>query len=104
MLSNIKLGPKLIGGFLVVSLIALTIGVFGYFQIHKLNDDDTFLYEKCTVSLGQMANVTVGFERLSANMSFIVLEKNLNPEYLKAVDQDIKQVDDALKGYQKTLI
>ena len=104
MLSSVKLGPKLICSFLAVALISVAIGVFGYFQIHKIDNDDTFLYEKCTVPLGQMGDVTEGFERISANMSYIVMEKNYKPEYLKSVAEDLKQVEEALKGYQKTLI
>jgi methyl-accepting chemotaxis protein len=104
MLHDIKLGPKLIGSFLMVSLIAMAIGIFGYFQIHKVDDADTFLYDKCTVPLGQMADITEGFERSVANTNYLALEKRNDPVYLKIIDHDLKQIDVALKGYQKTLI
>ena len=104
MLSNVKLGPKLIGSFLGVALIAMLIGAFGYFQIHKIADDDTFLYEKCTVPLGQMAAVTENFERMNAHISYIALEKKYEPAYVKWLDDGFKEVDESLKGYKNTLI
>jgi methyl-accepting chemotaxis protein len=104
MLKNLRIGTKLIGSFLLVALIALAIGLFGYFQIHKIDDADSFLYEKCTVPLGQMAQVSEGFERSVANLNYIALEKRNDPKYLSIIDHDLKQIDDALKGYKKTLI
>jgi hypothetical protein len=44
MLSNLKIGTRLIGSFLCVAVISLVIGAFGYFQIHKLDAADTMLY------------------------------------------------------------
>jgi len=104
MLKNLKIGTKLVGSFLLVAFIALAIGFFGYFQIHKIDDSDTFLYEKCTVPLGLMADITEGFERSVANLNYIALEKRNDPKYLSIVDHDLKQIDEALKGYKKTLI
>ncbi len=102
MLKNIKLGPKLTGSFLVVALIAIVIGVFGYFQIHKIDDADTFLYEKTTVPIGYMAEFAPNFERVASNLAYVGYENKL--DYLKSVDDAIKKVETPLKDYKKTLI
>ena len=99
-----KVGAKLIIGFLAVASIAGIIGTIGYLNIHKIDRADTFLYEKCTVPMGQMADITEGFERSVANLNYLALEKNNDPNYLKIIDHDLKQIDEALKGYRSTLI
>ncbi|MEI6209755.1 MAG: methyl-accepting chemotaxis protein [Desulfuromonadales bacterium] len=102
MLSNIKLGPKLIGSFLTVALIALVIGVFGYFQIHKINNADIFLYEKCTIPIGQMAEIESSFERMAADTGYMIRDKQI--EHIKSIDETIKETEAPLKEYKKTLI
>ncbi|MBJ6727163.1 methyl-accepting chemotaxis protein [Geomesophilobacter sediminis] len=104
MFTNMRIGAKLTGGFMAVSLVALVIGLFGYFHIHTLDDADTFLYEKCTVPLGELSDVTEGFERSLAHIAYIAIEKRYAPDYVKVVDNDLAQIDKALKGYKSTLI
>lgn len=99
-----KVGTKLVSGFLAVACIAAIIGAIGYFNIHKLDAADTFLYKKCTVPLGQMSDIIQGFERSVANLNYLALEKREDAAYLKLIDNDLKQIDDALNGYKKTLI
>jgi hypothetical protein len=43
MLNKIKIGPKLIGGFLVVACIALIVGVVGISNIKAIAKADTYL-------------------------------------------------------------
>jgi methyl-accepting chemotaxis protein len=94
MLSNIKLGPKLIGSFLVVAMIAMVIGVFGYFQVHKINDADTLLYEKITVPLADLAEMSISFQQTRLNLLLAVTSKD---------EKDIQSAWDALKQLrQKT--
>jgi methyl-accepting chemotaxis protein len=50
MLNNIKIGPKLIGGFLVVSLITLAIGILGIINLQKLDSMVNEMY--CNHLLG----------------------------------------------------
>jgi methyl-accepting chemotaxis protein len=99
-----KVGTKLISGFLAVACIAVIIGVIGYINIHTVDKADTFLYEKCTVPLGQLVGITECFERSVANINYLVLERRSDPEYLKVIEHDLKQIDDGLKGYKNTLI
>jgi len=99
-----KVGTKLVIGFLAVACIGALIGTIGYFNIHKIDAADTFLYEKCTVSLGQMADIESGFEQSVANLNYIALERRNDAGYLKIVDRDLKQINQALKGYKDTLI
>ena len=101
---NMKLGTKLIGSYLLIALIAAFIGLFGNFKMHKIDDMDTFLYEKCTVPLAQLIEITGGFERCAANIGFIALEKRNDPAHFKSIEDNSKQVEKNLLDYKKTLI
>ena len=101
---HMKVGAKLIMGFLAVATIAGIIGTIGYLNILKIDRADTFLYEKCTVPMGQMTDITEGFERSVANLNYLALEKTNSADYHKIIDHDLKQIDETLKGYKSTLI
>ena len=102
--NGLKMRTRLIGGFLVVAAIAATIGIFGSIKIHQIDNDDTFLYEKCTVPLGLLIECLGGFERTAANISYIALERNNDAEYLKIINESMILAEKAFDDYQKTLI
>jgi methyl-accepting chemotaxis protein len=88
MLENIKLAPKLIGSFLVVALIAMAIGIFGYFQIHKIDLAGTFLYEKGLDPVMDIAIISSDFQRIRVNTRSIVLEHD--PKEIERFEVRIK--------------
>jgi methyl-accepting chemotaxis protein len=106
MLKNIKLGPKLIGSFIVVSLIAMAIGIFGYVEIHKIDDADTFLYEKTTVPLGQMCIIVGNFNRVRLAGYRVLIAQNIDETKKAAGRSEFlwKGIKTNLEGYSKTLI
>jgi len=87
--SSVKLRTKLLTSFLVVSLITLLIGIIGTTRIHKLNANDSKLYERVTVPLGQISDVSTAFQRIRVNMLVAVHAK------------DKAQLDDAIKSIEK---
>ena len=64
MLNKIKIGPKLIGGFVIVAIIAAVIGVVGITNIKTIDKADTFLYEKTTVPLGDLITIAASFQQM----------------------------------------
>ena len=81
MLNKVKLGPKLIGGFLLVSVVALIIGVFGIANIKKIETQDTFMYEKATIPLEYVCNLVMNQERMRGNTLRLFYENN--PDKIK---------------------
>lgn len=106
MLNNIKIGPKLIGGFLMVAAIAGAIGYLGIQKIHEVDAADTFMYEKTTVPLGQMAVVSGSFQlvRLSVEKIATVERIDQAKEYGDLAAAHAKEIDSGLLGYRMTLI
>ena len=103
---NLKLGTQLISAFLIVAAIAAFIGINGSRNLHKVNDADTFMYEKTTVPLGQMCTVIGGFNRIRLNTLRCASagDKETAREAMSQADKVFKDVEKALAGYSKTLI
>ncbi|MEN6446823.1 MAG: MCP four helix bundle domain-containing protein [Syntrophaceae bacterium] len=50
MFKNLKMGPKIMGALVVMIVLSVLIGVVGIFDIKKIDDADTMLYEKITTA------------------------------------------------------
>lgn len=104
MLKNLKLGTKLIGGFLLVAVIALIIGVFGYLQVHKLDTADTKLYRQIAVPLGQLTVISTDFQRARVNSRDLVYaEKDDRKEFAHRIEELSSSMDKEAAAYEKTL-
>ena len=66
--NNLKIGTKLISGFITVALIAGVIGFIGIKKIHQINEADIKLYEKITVPLSDMGDMAVKYQRVRINL------------------------------------
>lgn len=104
MLKNMKLGTKLISSFLLVALISLIIGVFGYLQVHKLDTADTKLYRQIAVPLGQLTTISTDFQRIRVNSRDIIYaEKDDREEFAHRIQELSSSMDKEAIAYEKTL-
>jgi methyl-accepting chemotaxis protein len=106
MLNKIKIGPKLIGGFLIVTIIAAFIGIYGIGQMGVIDEADTKLYENMTVPLSELGRMQAAFHRVRVNMRDAI--RSNDPAEIK---QEISRVDELSKiisdngdSYEKTLL
>ncbi len=104
--SSIKVGAKLIASFLVVATIAAVIGIMGIVKIHQIDAADTMLYEKMTVPLGDLANMSVAFQRVRINLRDIVEsrdEKEIQAavETIRKLRQDVSERSER---FEKTIL
>jgi len=76
MLNNVRIGPKLIGGFLLVSLIAAAMAVFGIVNMKAADGRDTVLYEQGTAPFRQLIDISVLFQRVRVNYRDMVYSKD----------------------------
>ncbi|BCS54793.1 methyl-accepting chemotaxis protein [Geobacter sp. SVR] len=67
-MKNLKLGTKLIISYVIVALVAGIVGMVGVIKIHQVNEADTELYEKITLPLGELAGISVDFQRVRINL------------------------------------
>ena len=103
---NLKIGAKLTAAFLLVAAIAAAIGAVGVLKIRQINAADTRLYEKMTAPLGDLANMSISFQRVRINLrDFLegkdMREKQAAQDTLAALRRDITERADR---YEKTII
>lgn len=92
MFKNIKISTKLFSSFLLVSLIAFFVGIFGYLQLGKLKDSDMFLYEKGAVPLEKIGAINITSNRIRVR----VLRDILNNVDVK----EFEKTDAAIKAFR----
>jgi methyl-accepting chemotaxis protein len=103
---NLRLATQLLAAFILVALISGVVGAIGYRNIHKIDEADTFLYEKCTVPLGQMSTIIGDFNIIRLNVVRMATapDKESAKKYMETIDTLVKEMSVALDGYSKTLI
>jgi len=66
--NDLKVGTKLVAGFVLVALLATAVGVVGISKIRQIDAADTTLYEKVTAPLSDLATMAVLFQRIRINV------------------------------------
>ncbi len=102
-----KLSVKLIGAFLIVSLIALVIGMIGITQVRTIAGRDAEMYTDATKPLGDISVIAVTFQKTRAIIRDTMLNKYV---YNKSIDENKKAIQDlnkvglaAVAEYEKSL-
>jgi len=70
--NNMTLKGKLLTGFVLVAIVAAIIGGVGIYNIHKMDEADTKLYEKITIPIADLGNISTGFQRTRINLREMV--------------------------------
>lgn len=106
MLNSMKLGPKLIMGFLITALIGGLIAFMAVRQMRVADDNDTKLYEKQAVPLGDLVYIAEAFQRGRCNLLEIVYATDqafIAECRQKMLDRD-KEMDEHLDEFEKTIL
>ena len=105
-LSSVKLRTKLLISFLLVALLTLLVGAIGTTRIHKLDANDVKLYEKVTVPLRDIADVSTAFQRIRVNMLVATHAKDKAQldDAVKSIAKFQGIINPALDSYGKTLL
>ena len=103
---NMKLKAKLLSGFIFVAVIAGIIGWFGIKKINEIETADTRLYEKVTVPLGEMADISIAFQRIRVNARDIIAASSMEDK--KKFQNRIKELRDDINkasvSFEKTIL
>jgi methyl-accepting chemotaxis protein len=101
MLKNMKMGTKLIGGFLLIALIAVVIGMTGIINLRRIAAADQYLYKNNTAPIPVLSHLEVTFQRLR-----VALQDNLqsrtpeqNQEYEVQIEDLAGEIDETVSGY-----
>ncbi|MGO8695653.1 MAG: methyl-accepting chemotaxis protein [Rectinemataceae bacterium] len=100
-----KIGMKLIGGFLAVSLIAAAVGGFGIANLASMSRAATYMNDKVAVPLGLVGEFVYAVNRIRANALNLVFEKRAAKisEYNQSIADRRNDMAAAMKAYPPTM-
>ncbi len=71
---NMKIGTKLLSGFVLVALIAGVIGWAGVSNIRGIAAKDTEMYEGNVIPIAQLGKISTAFQRVRVNLAKVLLD------------------------------
>ncbi|UFS68785.1 methyl-accepting chemotaxis protein [Geomonas sp. RF6] len=103
---DLKVRTKLLSGFILVALIAGTIGFIGIAKVRLLDEASTRLYQRVTVPLSDLSDISTAFQRERINMRDLTAtedreEKGKILATLKGLRQEVLEKSDR---FEKTII
>lgn len=103
---NLKIGRKVILGYLIIAAIAGGIGAMGLVGIQKISQQDVYLYEKMAKPLGELVYIVDSFQGIIGKVDD--LTGATTPEDIDAIEKEIlkknARFDSNLKTFQTTLM
>lgn len=103
---NLKVGMKLIIGFILVAIIAGVIGVVGILKIGEIKEADENMYNNIAEPLAQTVLFVESYQRMVGNIKDIILsdteEKWL--DYESRIDLRKEEFEKNFNEYTKTLL
>jgi methyl-accepting chemotaxis protein len=106
MLNKLKIGPKLIGGFLFIAIVAIVIGIVGILKMEQMAKADVFLYEKTTVPIADLAEISTTFQMAIREIRDLVREKDpqKKEEIISEIESYRGRMSKAGEHYETTFI
>ncbi|MCX7708700.1 MAG: methyl-accepting chemotaxis protein [Clostridia bacterium] len=102
---NMKIGMKLILGFVIVAMIAGVVGIVGIINILSTDKNYTDLYQNFGVAVGDMGEISTNYQRTRVNLRDILLEKGSKDrnKYVDKIHELNKQIDEEMIRVEKSM-
>jgi len=101
-IDDMMIGKKLIGAFLIITLIAVTIGVIGYTNLVTTSSAATTVYNNAVIPSGKLGTVTADFQQLRAELyRYIYVPDSRSTEEQTTIPQlknEIQTTMDTFRG------
>ncbi len=105
MLTKIKLGRKAMLGFVAMAILAGIIAWIGITQIKQVKKQDTIMYEKVVITLGDISKILSDFQRVRALHFDMVLSND--PAVIQGYINDRKElsarISKLVENYKNTI-
>ena len=110
---NLKIGIKIINGFLVFAIIVAAVGIFGYVNLNAANQNSDTMYNKYTSSIEKLSDVAQLYQRTRVIVRDIILmtdgeQKASEVENLAGKDEQISaglsELESVLSDKDKTML
>ncbi|MHB8091016.1 MAG: methyl-accepting chemotaxis protein [Syntrophales bacterium] len=106
-MKNYSMGVKLMGGFIIVVLIAVFVGIFGIVKLKQVDNLGTVLFENGVKPMGEIAQLSTAYQQTRFNVLDIILtsydlrDPSVDIQQLAELDS---AMDGYVKNYAKTLV
>ncbi|HAN10276.1 MAG TPA: methyl-accepting chemotaxis protein [Clostridiales bacterium] len=98
---NLKIGTKLILGFVMVAMIAGIVGIVGIMNIKEINNSGTVLYERNTVPLSNLTEISTSFQRMRVQLRQMILVADEN--LMQAQSDKINETREVMDANSKVM-
>jgi methyl-accepting chemotaxis protein len=100
MFKKLTIQAKLIYGFLAVSIIAASLGIFGTYQLKVLDKSDQLMYDQVAIPLEITTDIATNFQKIRIIYRDII-EENDVPKIKTLADSIHKVMNATSKGNEK---
>jgi methyl-accepting chemotaxis protein len=103
---DLKISVKLLTAFIIVAVIATTIGVIGVVKLKLLDENGSKMYEKIAIPISELASITEDFQRVRINLRDLVEADNAADKQT-AIDMIKKlrgEINDASTAFEKSIL
>ncbi len=103
---NLKVGTKLILSFVLVALISGIVGYEGIVSLKNADNSDTILFEKNTLPIENIGQISEAFQRQRVNIleAITIKDKIRKKDVLKTIDDMNNQISVNMKEFSKSLL
>ena len=88
---NMKIGAKLILGFILVAIIAATIGIVGIINLNNISRAEKKVYKMVTVPLGELITIVDSYQKMTGCVNEILLTDDAAE--IKAYKEEITELN-----------
>jgi methyl-accepting chemotaxis protein len=103
-LNNLKTSVKLIGSFLIISLLLAALAVLSYFQMKSINNGMTTMYFDRLVPVNQLGNIETDLYTIRGDVykALLIPEEKVASE--ASIPKLVAGIDENLKAYKSSLL
>lgn len=102
---NLKIGTKLLLGFIIVAAIAGAVGGVGIYNLYAMDKKYTALYENYGTPLGSIADASLDFQQIRVNLRDLLLveDNDKQKDYLDKVNSLHEKMQNSLAEFEGSL-
>lgn len=106
MLRNMKIGARIIIGFLIGALLSGVVGFISVKNLKEMEASEKDMYEKVTVAIADLQEISMSYQRMRVNTRDVILANT--PEDIAAKKDRIymwkDRMEKALPKFEKTIV
>jgi methyl-accepting chemotaxis protein len=100
-IDDLKVGKKILGGFLLIVMILAMVSVLSYIQISTMEQQATQLYDQDVKQLVQLQSANSAFQEMRGNVLRYLLMPTDRVGTLNNINAQAKTVDDEIAAYKQ---